>query len=171
MFTSKDKALLVRRNAFLILNLRLNVVDGIRRLDFQRNRLAGEGLDKDLHTATKTEDKVKGRLFLDVVIRQSATVFELFARENQALLVRGDSLLVLNFGLHIVDRVGGLHFQGDRLAGERFDKDLHTATQAEDEVKGGLLLNVVVGQRPAIFELLSGENKTLLIRRNAKPQR
>ena len=40
----------------------------------------------------------------------------------------------------------------------------HTTTQAEDEVKGRLLLDVVVAQGAVIFELLSGENETLLIR-------
>lgn len=34
-------------------------------------------------------------------------------------------------------------------------------------MKGGLLLNVVVGKGATIFELLAGEDQTLLIRRNA----
>ena len=38
-----------------------------------------------------------------------------------------------------------------------------TATKSEDQVKGGLLLNVVVRESTAIFELLSGEDQTLLI--------
>ena len=170
LFTSKDKALLVRRNAFFILDLRLHVVDGIRRLDLQRNRLASESLDKDLHTTAKTEDEVEGRLLLDVVIRESTTVFKLFASENKALLIGGDSFLVLNLRLHVIDCVGRLDFQGDRLASERLDKDLHTAAQTKDEVKGRLFLDVIVGQRPAVFELLSSKDKTLLIGRNAEPQ-
>lgn len=51
---------------------------------------------------------MKGGLLLDVVIRQSATVLELFARKNQALLVRRNAFLVLNLGLDIVDGVGRL---------------------------------------------------------------
>ena len=44
-----------------------------------------------LPTTKKTEDKVKGGLLLDVVIRKSAPVFELLTSEDQALLVRRDT--------------------------------------------------------------------------------
>ena len=44
---------------------------------------------------------------------------------------------------------------------------LATTTEAEDEVKSRLLLDVVVGQGAAIFELLAGEDETLLIRGNS----
>jgi len=44
---------------------------------------------------------------------------------------------------------------------------LGTTTQAEHQVEGRLLLNVVVGQGPSIFQLLTGEDQTLLIRRNS----
>jgi len=50
----------------------------------------------DLLTTTETKDQVESRLLLDVVIRQSATVLELLASEDQSLLVRWDTLLVLN---------------------------------------------------------------------------
>ena len=39
--------------------------------------------------------QVKGRLLLDVVIRESSSILELLASEDQTLLVRRDSLLVL----------------------------------------------------------------------------
>ena len=42
------------------------------------------------------------RLLLDIVVGESAAVFELLAREDQALLVWGNSFLVLNLGLDIV---------------------------------------------------------------------
>jgi len=35
-------------------------------------------------------------------------------------------------------------------------------------MKSALFLDVVVGQRPPILELLPGKNKTLLIRRDSK---
>jgi hypothetical protein len=40
---------------------------------------------------------------------------------------------------------------------------LHTTTETEDEVEGGLLLNVVVGESATILKLLSGEDETLLV--------
>jgi hypothetical protein len=49
----------------------------------------------------------------------------LLASEDEPLLVRGDALLVLDLGFNVVDRVGRLDLERDRLAGERLDKDLH----------------------------------------------
>jgi hypothetical protein len=43
-----------------------------------------------------------------------------------------------------------------RLVGEGLE-DLHTTTQAEHQVNGGLLLDVVVGKGTTILELLASE--------------
>ena len=61
---------------------------------------------------------MEGGLLLDVVVRKSAAVLELLASEDQALLVRGDALLVLDLGLDVVDGVGRLDLEGDGLAGD-----------------------------------------------------
>ena len=132
LLASEDKSLLVGWDALLVLDLGLHVIDGVRRLDLQRDRLAGESLDEDLHAATKTKDQMESGLLLDVVIRESTTVFELLSGENQALLIRGNSLLVLNFGLDIVDRIRGLDLESDGLASQGLDENLHTTTQTED---------------------------------------
>ena len=73
----------------------------------------------------------------------------------------------MDLGLHIVDSVRGLNLKRDGLAGQSLDKDLHATTETEDEVKGRLLLDVVVGQGAAILQLLASEDKPLLIRRDA----
>jgi len=57
-------------------------------------------------------------LLLNVVIRKSATVLELLASENQALLVRRNSLLVLDLALDVVDGVRGLDLKSDGLTGD-----------------------------------------------------
>ena len=44
-----------------------------------------------LHATKKTEDKVEGRLFLDVIVGQSSTVFELLSGDDETLLVRRDT--------------------------------------------------------------------------------
>ena len=77
------------------------------------------------------------------------------------------TLLVLDLGLDVVNGVAGLHLQGDGLARQGLDKDLHATTQPEHQVESGLLLNVVVSQGAAILELLAGEDQTLLVRRDA----
>ena len=68
--------------------------------------------------AAETEHEVEGGLLLDVVVREGAAILELLAREDQALLVRGDALLVLNLSLDVVDGVGRLNLEGDGLAGD-----------------------------------------------------
>ena len=57
-------------------------------------------------------------LLLDVVIGKSAAILELLSSKDEALLVRGDALLVLDLGLDIINRVGRLHLKGDGLATE-----------------------------------------------------
>merc|ERR1719163_351321 len=98
LLAGEDQALLIGRDALLVLDLGLDVVDRVRRLDLKSDGLSGEGLDKDLHATAETEDEVKRRLLLDVVIREGAAVLELLAGEDETLLIRGDALLVLNLG-------------------------------------------------------------------------
>ena len=44
-----------------------------------------------LRTTTQTQDKMQGRLLLNVVIVERTTILKLFPGEDQALLVRGDT--------------------------------------------------------------------------------
>lgn len=48
-----------------------------------------------LGTTTEAEHKVESGLLLDVVVREGAAILKLLAGEDQALLVWGDSLLIL----------------------------------------------------------------------------
>ena len=87
----------------------------------------------------------------------------------QAALVWQESFctfFVLILGLDIVNGVRRLHLQGDGLAGQGLDENLHTTTQTEHQVKGGLLLNVVIGQSATILKLLAGKDETLLVGRD-----
>jgi len=56
---------------------------------------------------------VEGALLLDVIIRKSAAVLELLASEDETLLVRRNTLLVLDLGLDVVDSIAGLDLEGD----------------------------------------------------------
>jgi hypothetical protein len=49
-----------------------------------------------LGTTTETEHQVKGRLLLDVVVVQGATILKLLACEDQALLVRGNTKMIIS---------------------------------------------------------------------------
>ena len=95
LLASEDQALLVRGDALLVLNL---------------------GLDEDLHFTTEAEHGTGVGHLLYVVVRESVTILELPASEDQALLVRGDALLVLNLDL---------------------DEDLHPTMEMEHETGVG----------------------------------
>ena len=81
-------------------------------------------------TTTQAEHQVKRRLLLDVVVSKGAAIFELLAREDEALLVGRDAFLVLDLGLDHVDGVRGLHLEGDGLAREGFHEDSAHRTRA-----------------------------------------
>merc|ERR1711976_875070 len=141
-------------------DLRSSACDG-------RGRALSRSSQLPAPATTEAEHEVQRRLLLDVVVAESPAVFELLPRKDQALLVGRDALLVLNLGLHVVNRVRGLDIQGDRLAREGLDKDLHAAAEAEHEVQRRLLLDVVVAESPAVFELLPRKDQALLIGRDA----
>merc|ERR1712072_693876 len=163
LLASKDQPLLVRGDALLVLDLGLHILDGVRGLDLEGDGLACEGLHEDLHTSPKTENEMEGGLLLDVVVGEGPSVFELLASKDQPLLVRGDALLVLDLGLHILDGVRGLDLEGDGLACEGLHEDLHTSPKTEHKMKGGLLLDVVVREGPSVLELLASKDQPLLV--------
>ena len=144
LLAGKDQALLVGGDTLLVLNLGLDVVDGVGGLNLEGNGLTRQGLDEDLHSTAETKHQVESRLLLDItadhvkrmfamdskrgiylLVAQGTAIFELFASENETLLVGRDALLVLNFGLDVVDSIRGLDFEGDGLSGESLNEDLH----------------------------------------------
>ena len=63
--------------------------------------------------------------FLNVVVGQSAAIFELFTGKNQTLLIGRNSLLVLDLRLDIFNGVRRLNLESDGLARQSFDENLH----------------------------------------------
>jgi hypothetical protein len=163
VITGENESLLIWWDTFLILDLSFDVLDGVCWFDIKGDGLTSESLDEDLHTTSKSEDEMEGGLFLDVVVLESATVLELFSSEDESLLVWGNSFFVLNLSLDGLDGVSLLNLKSDSLSGEGLDEDLHSTSESEDEMESGLLLDIVVLKSAAIFELLTGEDKSLLI--------
>ena len=85
---------------------------------------------------------MKGGLLLDVIVGEGTAILELFSGEDQALLVGGDALLVLNLGLDVVDGIGGLDLEGNGLTRQGLDENLHSTAETKDQVEGRLLLDV-----------------------------
>ena len=116
---------------------------------------------------TKPENEVEGGILLNGIILEGVAVFELLASEDQTLLIWWDTFLILDLGLDVFDTISWLNLEGDVLASEGLDEDLHTTTEPQNKVQGGVLLDRVVLEGVAVFELLASEDKTLLIWRNA----
>ena len=125
LLTSEDESLLVGRDTLLVLDLGLDVLDGVRWLDVEGDGLAGEGLDEDLHTSSESEHEVEGGLLLDVVVGEGSAVFKLLTSEDESLLVGRDTLLVLDLGLDVLDGVRWLDVESDGFSGECLYENLH----------------------------------------------
>ena len=94
--------------------------------------------------------RVNLRSFL--LVRKGPAILQLLSGEDKSLLIGRDALFVLDLRLDVVDRVGGFDLEGNRLPGQGLDKDLHTSTEAEDEMERGLLLNVAMGDVSATIK-------------------
>ena len=125
LLSSEDEALLIWGNALLVLNLLLDLLNGVGAFHLESDGLAGQSLDEDLHSSSETENEVESGLLLDVVVGKGAAIFELLSSEDETLLIWGNALLVLNLLLDLLDRVGTFNFEGDGLSGEGLDEDLH----------------------------------------------
>merc|ERR1712165_91308 len=163
LLPSKDQSLLVWRNSFLVLDFSFDIFDGIGWLDLKSDGLTSKSLDENLHSTPKSQDQVKGRLLLDVIVRKSPSILKLLSGEDQSLLVWWDSLLILDLSLDVLNGIGWLNLQGDSLTSQGLNEDLHTSSQSEDQVKSGLFLDIVVRQSPPILKLFTGKDQSLLI--------
>jgi len=116
-----------------------------------------------LVSTSESQHKMEGWLFLNVVIRKSSSVLKLLSSEDKSLLVWRDSFLILDLGFNILNGVSWFNIKGDGFTSEGLYEDLHTSSESENQVKSGLLLDVVVWKSSSIFKLLSGEDKSLLV--------
>ena len=75
---------------------------------------------------------MKSGLFLDVVIWEGSSVFELFTSKDESLLIWWDSFFVLDFGFDIFNGIWGFNIKGDGFSSKGLDKDLHSTSKSED---------------------------------------
>merc|ERR1719450_1930407 len=166
LLTSEDKSLLIWWDTFLVLDLGLDVLNSVGWLDIEGDGLTSESLDEDLHSSSKSQHKMKSGLLLNVVVAEGSAVLQLLSGKDESLLIWWDSFFVLDLGLDVLDGISWLDIKGDGLTSEGLDEDLHTTSESEDEMEGGLLPDVVVGEGSTVLELLSSEDESLLIWRN-----
>jgi hypothetical protein len=67
---------------------------------------------------------VKGRLLLDVVVTQSAAILKLLSGKDKTLLIRGNTFLILDLGLDVVNGIRWLDVEGNGLTGEGLYENL-----------------------------------------------
>ena len=125
LLSSKDQPLLIRWNTLLVLDLGLDILNGVGWLNLKGDGLSSESLDEDLHTSTKSQDQVKSGFLLDVVVAEGSAVLKLLSSEDESLLIRRDTFLVLDLGLHVLDGVAWLDLKSDGLSGQSLDENLH----------------------------------------------
>jgi hypothetical protein len=87
----------------------------------------------------------------------------LLSGEDKSLLIWWDSFLILDLSFDVFDGICWFNIKSDGLTSKSLDEDLHSTSKSEDEMKSGLFLNIIIGEGSAVFELLSGEDKSLLI--------
>jgi len=68
---------------------------------------------------------VKSGFLLNVVVGESAAIFQLFSSKDQSLLVWRDPFLVLNLSFNIFNGIRWLNLKSDGLSSECLHKDLH----------------------------------------------
>ena len=78
-----------------------------------------------VNSSTEAKHKMESGFLLDIVITQCSSVFELFPGKDKTLLIRGNSLLILDLRLYIIDSVTGFDIKSDGLTREGLYKDLH----------------------------------------------
>merc|ERR1712142_161470 len=125
---------------------------------YQNVRRIYRKLEHTLLPTTKSQHQMKSGLFLDVVIRQSPSIFQLFSSKDQTLLVWWDTFFVLDLSFDIFNCVRSFYFQCDGFASQRFHKYLHSTTKSQHQMKSGFFLDVVIRQSPSIFQLFSSKD-------------
>ena len=81
--------------------------------------------EKHSLSASESEDEMEGGLLLDVVVGEGSTVFELLSSEDESLLIRWNSFLILDLGLDVLNGVSWLDIKSDSLTGKGLNENLH----------------------------------------------
>jgi len=81
-------------------------------------------------SSSQSKDQMKSAFFLDIVVREGSAVFQLLSSENESLLIRRDTLFVLNFSLDIINSVRGFDIESYSLTSQGLDEDLHSSSKS-----------------------------------------
>merc|ERR1712156_1346390 len=113
LLSSKDETLLIWWDSFLVLDFSLNIFDGIRCFNFERDGFSCQSFDEDLHSTSQTKNQMESGFLLDVVVGKSSSIFQLLSSEDETLLIWWDSFLVLYLSLYILNGIRCFNFERD----------------------------------------------------------
>ena len=74
-------------------------------------------------------------LLLDVVVRKSSVILELLSSEDKSLLIRWNTLLVLDLGFDVVNCVCWLDIESDSLSSKGLNEDLHSSSESQNKME------------------------------------
>ena len=114
-------------------------------------------------SSSESQYEMESGFFLNVIVWKSSSILKLLSGEDKSLLIWWDSFLILDLSFDVFDGICWFNIKSDGLTSKSLDEDLHSTSKSEDEMKSGLFLNIIIGEGSAVFELLSGEDKSLLI--------
>ena len=120
--TGKHEPLLLRTNSLLISELLLDVFNGIRSFNLERDGCSGEAVestDIDPHARRPVKHKIEDRFCLDAMLPQRTATFKLLAIKDEALLVWRNGFLVMDLGLDSFDLSDGSTQKATRVLAER----------------------------------------------------
>merc|ERR1712029_827173 len=84
LLSSKDQSLLIWRDSFLVLDLGLDILNGVRRLNLEGDGFTSQGLDEDLHTSSQSENKMQSAFLLDVIVGEGSSILQLLSSKDQS---------------------------------------------------------------------------------------
>ena len=79
---------------------------------------------------------MKGRFLLDIIIGKGTSILELLTSKDKTLLIWGNTFLILNLLLDIVNAIRGLHLKSDGLARKSFYENLYNIIDTNEENDG-----------------------------------
>lgn len=92
----------------------------------------------------------------------------MLAGKDKSLLISWDALSCVDLGFDALNCICGFGLESNGLSRESFDEELHFASsESEDEVNCAFFLDVIVCEGSGVVELLSCEDESLLVGRDA----
>ena len=144
MLSCEDESLLIRWDAFFVLDLGLDVFNGVCWLNVEGDGLSSLCFDENRRATSASHKHSAAASVLYKVDAEGSAIFELLSGKNESLLVWWDAFFVLDLGLDVLNGLSWLHVQGDGLSSECLYEDLHATSESANKMEGGFLLDVVV---------------------------